>query len=113
MRQVGVLAAACLVAMDTMIDRLAEDHARAKRLAEAIAEMPGFSVNLQTVQTNMVYVRTERPAIEVERALAEQGVLCIALDPHRLRLVTHKEIDDRAVDDAIAAFRRVSRDGQG
>ncbi len=113
MRQVGVLAAACLVALDTMIDRLAEDHARAKRLAEAIAEMSGFSVNLQTVQTNIVYVRTERPAIEVERALAEQGVLCIALDPHRLRLVTHKDIDDRAIDDAIAAFRRVSRGGQG
>ncbi|RMH07449.1 MAG: aminotransferase class I/II-fold pyridoxal phosphate-dependent enzyme, partial [Armatimonadetes bacterium] len=90
MRQVGVLAAACLVALDTMVDRLAEDHARAKRLAEAIAEMPGFSVNLQTVQTNMVYVHTVRPAAEVERALAAHGVLCIALDPQRLRLVTHK-----------------------
>ncbi|MCX7925232.1 MAG: aminotransferase class I/II-fold pyridoxal phosphate-dependent enzyme [Fimbriimonadales bacterium] len=109
MRQVGVLAAACLVALDTMIDRLAEDHARAKRLAEAIAEMPGFSVNLHTVQTNMVYVRTDCPAIEVERALAEQGVLCIALDPRRLRLVTHKDIDDAAVDYAIGAFRRVSQ----
>ncbi|MFN7018484.1 MAG: threonine aldolase family protein [Fimbriimonadales bacterium] len=104
MRQVGVLAAACLVALDTMIDRLAEDHARAKRLAQGIAEIPGFSVNLHTVQTNMVYVRTERPATEVERALAEQGVLCLALDPHRLRLVTHKEIDDRAIEDTVAAF---------
>ncbi|MCS6924067.1 MAG: aminotransferase class I/II-fold pyridoxal phosphate-dependent enzyme, partial [Fimbriimonadales bacterium] len=84
MRQVGVLAAACLVALETMIDRLAEDHARARRLAEAIAEMPGFRVNLQTVQTNMVYVYTERPAQEVERALAAHGVLCIALDPYRL-----------------------------
>lgn len=110
MRQVGVLAAACLVALDTMIDRLAEDHARAQRLAEAIAEMPGFSVNLQTVQTNMVYVHTVRPAVEVERALAAQGVLCIALDPQRLRLVTHKDIDDQAVDYAIAAFARVAQD---
>jgi len=110
MRQVGVLAAACLVALDTMIDRLAEDHARAKRLAEAIAEMPGFSVNLQTVQTNMVYVHTVRPAVEVERALAAQGVLCIALDPQRLRLVTHKDIDDHAIDYAIAAFARVAQD---
>jgi threonine aldolase len=107
MRQVGVLAAACLVALDTMIDRLAEDHARARRLAEAIAELPGFAVNLQTVQTNMVYVHTERPAVEVERALAAQGVLCIALDPHRLRLVTHKDIDDRAIDYTIGAFRKV------
>jgi threonine aldolase len=108
MRQAGVLAAACLVALDTMIDRLAEDHARAKRLAEAIAELPGFSVNLRTVQTNMVYVQTARPAQEVERALAAEGVLCIALDPHRLRLVTHKDIDDAAIEHAIRAFRRVS-----
>lgn len=110
MRQVGVLAAACLVALDTMVERLAEDHARAKRLAEAIAEMPGFSVNLQTVQTNMVYVHTVRPAAQVERALAAHGVLCIALDPQRLRLVTHKDIDDRAIDYAIAAFARVAQD---
>ncbi len=107
MRQVGVLAAACLVALDTMIDRLADDHARAKRLAEAIAELPGFSVNLRTVQTNMVYVHTARPALEIERALAERGVLCIALDPHRLRLVTHKDIDDTALAYAIATFRQL------
>ncbi|GIV08753.1 MAG: threonine aldolase [Fimbriimonadales bacterium] len=107
MRQAGVLAAACLVALDTMVDRLAEDHARARRLAEAIAELPDLSVNLRTVQTNMVYVHTVRPAPEIERALAERGVLCIALDPHRLRLVTHRDIDDRALDYAIAAFRQV------
>ncbi|MFN4033269.1 MAG: threonine aldolase family protein [Fimbriimonadales bacterium] len=107
MRQAGVLAAACLVALDTMIDRLAEDHARARRLAEAIAALPGFSVNLHTVQTNMVYVQTERPAQAVERALAEQGVLCIALDPHRLRLVTHKDIDDAALAYAIEAFAHI------
>jgi threonine aldolase len=108
MRQAGVLAAACLVALETMIDRLADDHARARRLAEAIAELPGFAVNLRTVQTNMVYVQTARPAQEVERALAAEGVLCIALDPHRLRLVTHKDIDDAAVEHALRAFRRVS-----
>jgi len=108
MRQAGVLAAACLVALETMIDRLADDHARARRLAEAIAELPGFAVNLRTVQTNMVYVQTARPAQEVERALAAEGVLCIALDPHRLRLVTHKDIDDAAIEYAIRAFRRVS-----
>jgi threonine aldolase len=108
MRQAGVLAAACLVALETMINRLADDHARARRLAEAIAELPGFAVNLRTVQTNMVYVQTARPAQEVEHALAAEGVLCIALDPHRLRLVTHKDIDDAAIEHAIRAFRRVS-----
>ncbi len=109
MRQVGVLAAPCLVALDTMIDRLAEDHARARRLAEAIAELPGFSVNLETVQTNMVYVHTERPAPEVERALGERGVLCLALDHHRLRLVTHKDVDDAGIEVAIRAFQELAR----
>ncbi|MFQ3611041.1 MAG: GntG family PLP-dependent aldolase [Fimbriimonadales bacterium] len=107
MRQVGVLAAPCLVALDTMIERLAEDHARARRLAEAIAELPGFAVNLDTVQTNMVYVHTERPAPEVERALGEQGVLCLALDRHRLRLVTHKDVDDAGIEYAIQGFREL------
>ncbi len=109
MRQVGVLAAPCLVALDTMIDRLAEDHARARRLAEAIAELPGFSVNLETVQTNMVYVHTQRPAPEVERALGERGVLCLALDRHRLRLVTHKDVDDAGIEVAIRAFQELAR----
>ncbi len=108
MRQVGVLAAACLVALDTMIDRLAEDHRRARRLAEAIAEMRGFRVDLETVQTNMVYVETVAPAPEVERRLAEHGVLCLALDPHRLRLVTHHDVDDAGIEHAIRAFRAVS-----
>lgn len=108
MRQVGVLAAACLVALDSTVDRLAEDHARARRLAEAIAALPGFTVNLSTVQTNMVYVQTAHPAPAVEHALAAEGVLCIALDPNRLRLVTHKDIDDAAVEHTIRAFQRVS-----
>ncbi len=107
MRQAGVLAAPCLVALDTMLDRLAEDHARARRLAQAIAELPGFSVNLETVQTNMVYVHTERPAPEIERALGERGVLCLALDRHRLRLVTHKDVDDTGIEYAIRVFQEL------
>ncbi len=107
MRQVGVIAAPCLVALDTMVERLAEDHARARRLAEAIAELPGFSVDLRTVQTNMVYVHTECPAPEVERALGARGVLCLALDRHRLRLVTHKDVNDEGIEYAINAFRTV------
>jgi len=103
-----VLAAACLVALDTMIDRLADDHARAKRLAEAIAELPGFSVDPVSLKKKMIYVQTAHPAQAVERALAAEGVLCIALDPHRLRLVTHKDIDDAALEHAISVFRRVS-----
>lgn len=107
MRQVGILAAAGLVALDTMIDRLAEDHRRARRLAEAIANIPGFNIDLETVQTNILYVQTERPAGEIERLLKEKGVLALELDPHRLRLITHHDIDDKDIDYAIDAFFKI------
>ncbi len=107
MRQAGVLASAGIVALQTMIERLAEDHRRARQLAEAIAELPGFEVDLETVQTNIVFVRTARPAPQVEQQLARQGVLTIALDPHRLRLVTHHDVDDAGIDYAIRAFQQL------
>lgn len=107
MRQVGVLAAAGIVALQTMIDRLVEDHRRARRLAEAIAELPGFEVDLETVQTNLIYVRTQRPAKEIEQQLAAHGVLTIALDAHRLRLVTHHDVDDAGIEYAIRAFQQI------
>lgn len=109
MRQAGVLAAAGLVALDTMIDRLAEDHARARRLAEAIANMPGFSVDMETVQTNMVYVQTEQPARRVVQQLEVLGVLCLDVFPYTLRLVTHKDVDDEGITHASDAFAQVSR----
>ena len=108
MRQVGILAAAGIVALETMIDRLAEDHERARRLAEAIAELPGLHVDLDTVQTNIIYLKTERPAPEVEGLLVEQGVLGLALDPHRLRLVTHCDVDDEGIEQAIRGFRMLA-----
>ncbi len=107
MRQVGVLAAAGIVALQTMVDRLAEDHRRARRLAEAIAELPGFEVDLERVQTNIIYVRTARPAREIEAQLTAQGVLTIALDPHRLRLVTHHDVNDEGIEYAIKAFHQL------
>jgi threonine aldolase len=104
MRQVGILAAAGLVALDTMIDRLAEDHRRARRLAEAIADMPGFTIDLETVQTNILYVQTERPAKEIESLLKESGVLALELDPHRLRMITHHDLNDKDITYAIEVF---------
>ncbi len=108
MRQAGILAAAGLVALDSMIERLAEDHARARRLAEAIAGMPGFSVDLQTVQTNMVYVQTEQPARRVVQQLETLGVLCLDVFPHTIRLVTHKDVGDEDITHAIDAFAKVA-----
>jgi len=108
MRQVGILAAAGLVALDTMIERLAEDHARARRLAEAIAGMHGFGVDMATVQTNMVYVQTEAPARRVVQQLEMLGVLCLDVFPHTIRLVTHKDVGDEHITHAIDAFAKVA-----
>ena len=112
MRQVGILAAAALYAMENNWQRMAEDHRRARILAEAINEMPGFVVDLQTVQTNIVIVDTGlsgRSATEIVEQLAQHGVKVIAFAPTRLRAVTHLHIDDSALDRAIAAFKTISK----
>ncbi len=103
MRQVGVLAAAGLVALREMVDRLAEDHRRARALAEALAELPGVSVDPDQVHTNIVLVRVDG-AQAVVNALRQRGVLALALGPHTIRLVTHRHVDDRGVERAVAAF---------
>lgn len=107
MRQVGVLAAAGLVAIETMIDRMAEDHQRAQKLAVAIANMPQYGIDLEAVQTNILYVHTKPPALEVEQALKAHGVLTLGIDSHRLRMITHYEINDAGIEHAIAALSKV------
>lgn len=107
MRQVGILAAAGIVALDSMITRLADDHRRASELARGIARAPGFMVNTDAVCTNIVFVTTEKPATETERELTDRNVLALALDSHRLRLVTHKDVNDSGVEQAIAAFHSI------
>ena len=90
MRQTGVLAAAGLVALDTMVDRLAEDHANARTLAEGLAELPGISCDLTRVQTNLVYFDlTKLSGAQFEEACRRRGLLGEALDPYRIRFVTH------------------------
>ena len=107
MRQVGVIAAAGIVALERMVERLAEDHEKARVLAEGLAELPGLRVDMATVQTNMVYAevvdagRVPNP----EAALAAEGVLCLGLS--RLRFVTHHDVSMEDVRYAIAACRRV------
>lgn len=105
MRQAGVIAAAGVVALTEMVDRLPEDHLRARRLAEGLDEMPGFSVDLETVQSNIIIFQTQPTvahAVFVER-MKEQGVLVSNYGHRGLRMVTHYEIDDRAVDMALKA----------
>jgi threonine aldolase len=105
MRQAGVIAAAGLVALDQMIDRLPEDHARARRLAEGLAEIPGVFVDLDVIQTNIVILRPPAGLSHegVIAGMAERGVRISNYGTRGLRMVTHYEIDDEAVDLALQA----------
>jgi threonine aldolase len=103
MRQVGILAAAGLYALEHNIGRLSDDHRRARTLGERLARVPGLDVDLAKVQTNMVYAGTRGtglPAAEVVRHLAAAGVLCLDEGPWVIRLVTHLDVDDADVEAA-------------
>jgi threonine aldolase len=101
MRQVGVLAAAGLEAIRRGPARLAGDHARARRLAESLAVLPGVAIDMATVQTNMVYLRVDDAASLVDD-LRRHGVAANALGATSVRLVTHHQIDDEDVGAALA-----------
>jgi threonine aldolase len=104
MRQVGVLAAAGLVALGR-VDRLAEDHANARLLAEAAAEVHPAGVDLPRVQTNIVYVEGI-DAAAVSAALRDDGVLAGAMDASTLRLVTHPDVSAEDCRRAADVLRR-------
>jgi threonine aldolase len=102
LRQVGVLAAAALHALDHHIDRLAEDHALARRLAEGLQDLPGVVV--EPPQTNMVFLSVARDRRgDIVQRLAERGVLCTGI--YDLRLVTHLDVDAAAIERAIGVLR--------
>jgi threonine aldolase len=108
MRQSGYLAACGLVALREMVDRLAEDHGQARRLAEGLAGMHSIRVDARSVETNIVFVTTpDRAAKKLEDALRAEGVWCFALGPSLLRFVTHRHIGPREVDHALAAMERI------
>ena len=108
MRQSGILAAAGLYALDHNLAGLREDHRRARRLAQGLAEIPGLSVDHEAVQTNMVYLRTEATAKQWVDRLAETGVACFALGDRLIRLVTHLQIDDEQIEESLMVFRKIS-----
>ncbi|GAB4347460.1 MAG: low-specificity L-threonine aldolase [Candidatus Abyssubacteria bacterium] len=110
MRQVGVLAAAALYALDHNIERLAQDHANAKRLAGGLAGIDGIRVLMQPVETNIVYFdvsETGKNALEVMNEAREREVLVLPESFTILRAVTHLEIDADAIERAIDAFRDI------
>jgi len=106
MRQVGILAAAGLVALDTMVDRLAEDHARAERLAAAVEERwPGSGRGaVPGEMTNIVLFAHDDP-VALLGYLADEGILGVTLGPGLVRLVTHVDVDDEGIDRAVAALK--------
>ena len=111
MRQAGILAAAGIVALKTMIARLPEDHRRASILAKGLAEIPGLVLDPGTPKTNMVFItlgdQVSASASEVAHRLKENGILVGVSAPRRFRLVTHYMIEDSHVDSAVTAFREV------
>ena len=112
MRQVGVLAAPGLVALEESPQRLHEDHANARYLAEGLAQIPGISVDPKKVQTNIVIfdVRgTGRTAGEICAELAKRKVLAGPTDKFAIRMVTHCDVDRAAIACALAALREISR----
>ena len=108
MRQVGYLAACGIVALESMVERLAEDHQSARRLAEGIVGIRGLAIDPKNVETNLVFIETQRPAAEWQARLRGEGILTIALGPRLLRLVTHRHIGAREVERALLAIRKLA-----
>jgi threonine aldolase len=111
MRQAGIMAAAGLIALEKMVDRLEEDHRRAKRIAEGLHAFDPRLADPLTVETNIVMLgigHSGADATAWSSALEKQGLKTGAWSRNSLRLVTHRHIDDAAVEQAIATIRSVS-----
>lgn len=107
MRQSGIIAAAGIAALEQMVDRLAEDHENAKRLAEGIARIPGLSIELNKIQTNIIYfdmADEQSDAGTLARQLAGREVKVLQVGPRRLRAVTHYGIIAEDIDLALVAL---------
>ncbi|MGR3311541.1 MAG: threonine aldolase family protein [Candidatus Brocadiales bacterium] len=106
-RQAGVIAACGIVSLEDMIDRLAEDHNHAKRLAEGLARIDGFTININTVQTNIICFNFELPGlgcIDFVNRLKDNGVLAVHIEGNLGRMVTHKDVN---ADDITYTLERI------
>lgn len=109
MRQAGIMAAAGVVALDKMIDRLEEDHKNAKVLAEGLANL-GMEIDMETVQTNIVFFKVPpslMDATKLTEGLKAAGVLIGTPKGNRIRVVTHKDISMEDISETLKCFRRV------
>jgi threonine aldolase len=110
MRQAGIIAAAGIVALETMVDRLHQDHENARVLAEGLAELPGIKIDLGSVQTNIVIFDMERKDLDAAGLvlkLAGHGVKCFSVGPNRIRMVTHKDVDRAGILYSLDALRTI------
>ncbi len=111
MRQAGVIAAAGLAALRTTVERLADDHRRARTLAEGLAAIPGIAIDLETVQSNIVrfdVAELGHTTASFADAMASSGVkVSGGSGPSGVRMVTHRHVDDASVQQALDAARRV------
>ena len=116
MRQAGVIAAAGVVALERMVDRLAEDHANARALARGLSKLPGIVLDADGVQTNIVILRIDRGDAEASakatRELVEgcaaRKVKIHAIGPTSIRCVTHKDVDADDIARAIDSIREIT-----
>ncbi len=110
MRQVGVLAAAARVALEDGRKRLGDDHANARVLAQGLLELEATAVDIDSVETNMVYLNLRafgKTGPEVAAGLREEGILTLGVAEHSMRLVTHRDVSEMDVKDALEGFKKV------
>jgi threonine aldolase len=109
MRQVGILAAAGIISLEQMVNRLADDHARARTLADGLRQTRGIVVDDHSPYSNMVYFNLSDDvsinAQQIAEKMRKLGILLDAENARRFRLVTHYQIDDDAIEKTIAGFR--------
>jgi len=111
MRQAGVLAAAGVVALDTMVDRLAEDHQNARRLAQGLANIDGITVDADSIQTNIVIFDIDEKmatAPDFIKAMVDAGVLVSHPGENSVRMVTHRHISADDVEEALSRTSKVA-----
>jgi len=110
MRQAGIIAAAGVVSLEKMVDRLADDHANAATLAAGLAELPGIEVDDVACRTNMVYFhvsRNDMSAADLAERMTARGVRMLSLDPARIRLVVSCEVNSEDIKTALGVFSEV------
>ncbi len=108
MRQAGIFAAAGIIALETMVDRLAEDHANARLLADSLAALKGIEFNPDDVDTNIVIIKPTVMSIQqLGSELEKRGILTVVIEPDRVRFTTNKDVNRNDIETTIAAVNDI------